>query len=74
MNNPDLDQLPLWAWIGIALVLLVQSTWLFVDARLRSARYPWFWGIWGLIQAPVPFIVYMFAVRKIHRRWSHKGS
>ncbi|SDO00851.1 hypothetical protein SAMN04487897_10757 [Paenibacillus sp. yr247] len=72
MNNPNWDQLPLWAWIGIALILLVQSTWLFVDARKRSVRYPWFWGIWGIIQTPIPFIVYWFAVRKIHRSWSHK--
>lgn len=72
MNNPDLNQLPLWAWIGIALVLLAQSTWLFVDARKRSAKYPWFWGIWGIIHTPTPFIVYLFAVRKIHRHWSSK--
>lgn len=62
------DQLPLWAWIGLALIMLVQSTWLYVDSRRQGARYPWFWGIWGLIQAPVPTIVYLFAVRKIHRK------
>ncbi|MGO4497731.1 sigmaY antisigma factor component [Paenibacillus sp. 2RAB27] len=62
------DQLPLWAWIGIALIILVQSTWLYVDSRRRGARHPWFWGIWGIIQAPVPTIVYLFAVRKIHRK------
>lgn len=72
MNHEDWDKLPLWAWIGIALILLTQSTWLFVDARRRSARYPWFWGIWGIIQAPMPLIVYLFAVRKIHRAFSRK--
>ncbi|MBP1964036.1 sigmaY antisigma factor component [Paenibacillus aceris] len=73
MNHENWDALPLWAWIGIALVMLTQSTWLFIDARRRSARYPWFWGIWGIIQAPLPFIVYLFAVRKIHRSFTHKG-
>lgn len=33
MKHESWDALPLWAWIGIALILLVQSTWLFVDAR-----------------------------------------
>lgn len=72
MNDPKWDQLPLWAWIAIPLLLLGQSTWLFMDARKRSAKYPWFWGIWGIIQVPTPFIVYLFAVRKIHRNWSRK--
>ncbi|MCY9696347.1 sigmaY antisigma factor component [Paenibacillus alginolyticus] len=72
MNDPKWDKLPLWAWIGLSLLLLAQSTWLFLDARKRNAKYPWFWGIWGLIQAPAPSIVYLFAVRKIHRIWSRK--
>ncbi|UKS25710.1 sigmaY antisigma factor component [Paenibacillus sp. HWE-109] len=72
MNNPNWDALPLWAWISLAILLLSQSTWLFVDARKRSARYPWFWGIWGIIQMPTPLIIYLFAVRKIHRGWSRK--
>ncbi|BFT75930.1 MULTISPECIES: sigmaY antisigma factor component [Paenibacillus] len=74
MKHENWDALPIWAWIGIALILLVQSTWLFVDARKRSARYPWFWGIWGILQAPTPLIVYLFAVRKIHRTFSGKGN
>lgn len=49
-------------------VLLTQGTWLFMDARQRS-RYPWFWGLWGLISAPVPTIVYLLVVRKVWRRW-----
>jgi hypothetical protein len=56
------EQLPLWAWIGIALILLSQSTWLFIDARKRQ-KYPWFWGIWGMIQFPLPLLFYWLTVR-----------
>ncbi|WP_438448495.1 transcriptional regulator [Gorillibacterium sp. sgz5001074] len=51
-------------------VLLAQSTYLFIDARKRD-RYPWFWGLWGLIQAPMPILLYLLLVRKIYR-WRRK--
>ncbi|REE85393.1 hypothetical protein A8990_112122 [Paenibacillus taihuensis] len=48
--------------IGVAILLIAQSSWLFIDARKHS-RYPWFWGIWGLIQCPMPLIFYFLIVR-----------
>jgi hypothetical protein len=48
----------------IAPVMLVQSLFLFTDARKRGHKY-WFWGIWGLIQCPLPFIFYFIFARKI---------
>jgi hypothetical protein len=59
--------LPFWALAFIALVLLTQSTLLYVDARKRGAA-AWFWGLLGLIQAPLPTIFYLLLVRKVHRR------
>ncbi|WP_040948762.1 hypothetical protein [Gorillibacterium massiliense] len=61
------NALPLWAIILVGVLLLGQGTWLFLDARGRS-RYPWLWGIWGLIQCPTPFVVYLFVVRKAGAR------
>lgn len=58
----DLKYNPLF-WIGLALIMLTQSTWLFLNARQHS-RYPWFWGIWGLIQCPWPLVIYLLIVRK----------
>ncbi|RIX50756.1 sigmaY antisigma factor component [Paenibacillus nanensis] len=52
-----------WFWALIAAILLTQSTWLFLDARKRDSM-PWFWGIWGLIQFPLPTILYWLIVRK----------
>jgi hypothetical protein len=52
-------------------ILLVQSTFLFIDARKRE-HHPWFWGIWGLIQAPLPLVVYLIIVRKIFRSKKRK--
>ncbi|OBZ08527.1 sigmaY antisigma factor component [Bacillus sp. FJAT-26390] len=58
----ELKVLPIWAWILLAAVLIAQSTWLFIDARKRDSM-PWLWGIWGLIQTPMPFVFYFIFVR-----------
>lgn len=47
-------------------ILLAQATYLFIDARKRET-YPWLWGLWGLVHAPLPLIVYLIFVRKIFR-------
>ncbi|UVI31328.1 hypothetical protein [Paenibacillus spongiae] len=58
----ELKGVPVWLLILLVIVLLCQSTWLFIDARKHS-RFPWFWGLWGLIQVPMPFILYWLVVR-----------
>ncbi len=58
----ELRDVPVWLWIMIAIALLVQSTWLFIDAR-KHGRYPWFWGIWGLFSVPLPTILYLLIFR-----------
>ncbi|MDT8858767.1 transcriptional regulator [Alkalihalobacillus sp. MEB130] len=45
----------------VALLLLVQSTLLFIDAK-KKGSFPWFWGIWGLIQFPLPTVFYLLFV------------
>lgn len=45
-----------------AIIVLVQSIYLFVDAKKNGMNY-WFWGIIGLIQAPLPLIFYVLAKR-----------
>ncbi|WDL98396.1 sigmaY antisigma factor component [Alicyclobacillus sp. ALC3] len=50
--------------LPVILVLLVQGIWLFMDAKTRS-RWPWLWGLWGLVQAPIPTVVYLLVVRKV---------
>ncbi len=53
--------------IIVAAVLLLQSVYLFLDARKRNHNY-WLWGIVGLIQAPMPTLFYLLFVRKIFRK------
>ncbi|YBZ92728.1 sigmaY antisigma factor component [Bacillus sp. AK031] len=48
----------------VAPIMLLQSLFLFTDARKRGHKY-WFWGIWGLIQCPLPLIFYFIFARKI---------
>lgn len=55
--------------ILVATILLLQSIFLFLDARKRNHNY-WLWGIVGLIQAPMPTLFYLIFVRKIFRRKS----
>ncbi|CAH2713590.1 hypothetical protein BACCIP111895_00726 [Neobacillus rhizosphaerae] len=55
---------PLFTIIVVVFILLLQSIYLFLDARKRSHNY-WLWGIVGLIQAPMPTLFYLIFVRKI---------
>lgn len=66
MSHMD-NELPLVAWIGIAVLLFAQGTWLFLDARKRG-RFPWFWGIWGLTGFPTPLVVYFIVTRVMARK------
>ncbi|MCH1627068.1 sigma-Y antisigma factor component [Fredinandcohnia quinoae] len=47
-----------------AIILMIQSLWLFLNARKNGHNY-WFWGILGLIQAPMPTIFYLIFARRI---------
>jgi hypothetical protein len=55
--------------IIVAAILLLQSIFLFLDARKRNHNY-WLWGIVGLIQAPMPTLFYLLFIRKIFRKRS----
>ncbi len=51
----------------IVVILLVQSTLLFIDAKKKNG-FAWFWGLWGLIQFPMPTLFYFLFVILPHRR------
>lgn len=65
--KPQFTEVSPYLFLLLIPLLLVQSTWLFLDARKREC-YPWFWGIWGLTTIPLPGILYLFLVVKIFRR------
>ncbi|MGE7767250.1 sigma-Y antisigma factor component [Peribacillus sp. NPDC096540] len=52
--------------IVCGLILLAQSMYLFIDARKNGFNH-WIWGILGLIQAPVPHILYLI-IKKIRKK------
>ncbi|MBB3112172.1 hypothetical protein FHS18_004250 [Paenibacillus phyllosphaerae] len=58
-----LSQGEIWVLALVVILLICQSTWLFIDARKHS-RFPWFWGLWGLIQSPMPLLFYWLIVRR----------
>ncbi len=51
----------------ISPIILTQSTLLFIDAKKKGAK-AWFWGIWGLLQCPLPSVCYYFFVLRPYRK------
>ena len=49
-------------------LLLIQATWIFLDARRRGEKYYWLWGIFGLIHVPESLIVYLIVTRVIMKK------
>ncbi|WP_428909901.1 transcriptional regulator [Niallia sp. Krafla_26] len=45
----------------LVIILFLQSTLLFIHAK-KHGSYAWFWGIWGLIQFPLPTVFYLIFV------------
>ncbi|KHF37826.1 hypothetical protein [Halalkalibacter okhensis] len=56
----------------LVVVLLTQSILLFIDAK-KKGSFAWFWGIWGLIQFPMPTVFYLLFVI-LPRRKKEKRS
>lgn len=52
---------------------LAQSILLFIDAKKRGS-YPWFWGIWGLIQIPMPILFYFLFVILPNKRKQNRSD
>lgn len=48
-------------------IMLAQSILLFIDAK-KKGSYAWIWGIWGLLQFPLPSIFYYFIVIRPYRK------
>ncbi|MDR3552816.1 MAG: hypothetical protein P4L75_06800 [Clostridia bacterium] len=61
-----------WAIVAAAVALCIpQGILLFRDAQKRG-RFPWFWGLWGLVSFPLPSILYYFFI--VRRDQKHKGG
>ncbi|MGF7048353.1 hypothetical protein J2T13_002860 [Paenibacillus sp. DS2015] len=58
----ELKEIPVWLIVTIVPILLFQSTWMFLDAGKRG-KWRWLWGLWGLVQIPIPLLLYLFFVR-----------
>lgn len=68
----SLIEIPIFIWIAIALLLITQSTWMFIDARKHGHNH-WLWGTLGLIQFPSYLLIYLIFVRKIFISKKHKN-
>lgn len=62
-----------WAIVAASIcVCLIQGIWMFRDAQKRG-RFPWLWGLWGLISCPTPLIFYYFFVIRKDRKKNKKS-
>jgi hypothetical protein len=51
-------------WIMVACgfaICLPQGILLFRDAQKRG-RFPWLWGLWGILSFPLPAVFYYFLI------------
>jgi len=48
----------------LIVVLLIQGTWVFIDARKKKVKYYWFWGLICLFNTPTNLLIYLL-VRKL---------
>lgn len=73
--NYTLSGLPLKTqaviWIFTVMLLLVQSTWIFLSARKRG-KNPWFWGLIGLLNIPSSALLYYLFVIYPEKRKERK--
>ncbi|WP_088548951.1 sigmaY antisigma factor component [Paenibacillus aquistagni] len=65
MNSPE--EVPVWVWLILIPILVVQGTGLFIHAR-KSGRFPWLWALWGFMNVPMPTLVYLLFAVKPWRR------
>ncbi|PPA68459.1 hypothetical protein [Jeotgalibacillus proteolyticus] len=60
----ELSQVPGWIIVLLAAILLAQSIYLFIDAR-KNGHARWFWGVWGMLQTPMPILSYLLWSRVV---------
>lgn len=62
----EVNESPLAVIVLAVVLVLIQGTWLFLDARKRGlGKMAWFWGIWGSTTLPLPLLFYwIFVIRK----------
>lgn len=52
--------------------ILLQSTWIFIDAKKRGEKYYWLWGLFGILNTPGNLIIYLVVTRLIIDKYKNK--
>ncbi|MCD5322948.1 MULTISPECIES: sigma-Y antisigma factor component [Pontibacillus] len=68
MTQVEPTEVPVFMWCLIVLLLVSQSTFLFIQAK-KIHKTPWFWAIVGLIQVPMPTVAFYLMKKLI---WEKK--
>jgi hypothetical protein len=56
------NNIPVYGWILVAVLLISQASWIFLDASKRGEN-KWLWGLYGLTNVPSSLIVYLLVTR-----------
>lgn len=62
-------KIPKCVYVVLAVLLVIQGTWIFIDSKKRGLN-EWFWGPIGFLSLPFGLIVYLIATkRQIECKW-----
>ena len=56
------------ALIAVVPILIIQGTWIFIDAKKRGERHYWLWGLFGIIHVPFSLIIYLVVTRILYEK------
>ncbi|MYL32791.1 sigma-Y antisigma factor component [Pontibacillus yanchengensis] len=73
MTYISADELPIWGWVLVGIILLTQSSFLFIQAK-KKGKNQWLWGLIGIIQVPVPLIIFLLLNHYVWSKPDHKGD
>ncbi|WP_291580547.1 sigmaY antisigma factor component, partial [Clostridium sp. UBA6640] len=63
-----MDNKIIYIYIPICIILIIQGTWVFRDARKRGNKYYWLWGLLCSINIPTNLILYLIARKIIEKK------
>jgi hypothetical protein len=64
MDTMNISDMPVWIWPILAIVLLSQAGWIYLDASKRGGNR-FLWGFFGLLSFPSSLFVYLLVTRKL---------
>lgn len=69
-----MDNKIIYISIFLFIILIIQGTWVFKDARKRGNKYYWFWGLLCSFNIPTNLILYLIVRKRIEKKKIEKNN